>query len=187
LKVNEELRAELLRRQAADQEMRMRWTELMRDASVGQPPSTEAVELSQRLAAIDEENTSWFHGVVREHGWPGRSLVGEEAAHAAWLLVQHADRDPDFQRECLDLLQAAVEPGDGSAQELAYLTDRVLLAEGKPQRYGTEFTAGATAWEPQPLEDPDRVDERRASVGLQPHVFVFPSGSCRCWPAVKPR
>jgi hypothetical protein len=166
--MNEELRAELLRRQAADQETRMRWIELMKAASLGQPPSTEALELSQRVAAIDEDNTAWFRGVVREHGWPGRSLVGEEATHAAWLLVQHADRDPDYQRECLDLLQAAVEAGEGSAQELAYLTDRVLLAEGKPQRYGTQFTAGATSWEPGPLEDPDRVDERRASVGLPP-------------------
>src|SRR5437899_7564184 len=154
--MNDGLRAELLRRQAADQEMRMRWIELMRDASLGQPPSTEALELSQQVAAIDEENTAWFHGVVREHGWLDRSLLGEEAAHAAWLLVQHADQDPDFQRECLDLLHMAVEAGEGSAQELAYLTDRVLLAEGKPQRYGTQFTAGATAWEPQPLEDPDR-------------------------------
>jgi GNAT superfamily N-acetyltransferase len=166
--MNEELRAELLRRQAADQEARMRWIELTKDATPGQPQSAEALEVGQRVAAIDEENTAWLRGIVREHGWPGRSLVGDQAANAAWLLVQHSDRDPGFQRECLDLLQAAVEAGEGSARDLAYLMDRVLLAEGKRQRYGTQFTAGATGWEPQPLEDPDRVDERRAGVGLPP-------------------
>jgi len=34
-----------------------------------------------------EDSTAWFRGVVHEQGWPGRSLVGEEATNAAWLQV----------------------------------------------------------------------------------------------------
>jgi hypothetical protein len=44
--------------------------------------------------------------------------VGEAAAHAAWLLAQHAPSD--FQEECLPLLEDAVAHGDTSPRDLAY-------------------------------------------------------------------
>jgi hypothetical protein len=167
--VDEKLREEILRRRDVDQEARMKGIELTRGLTPGAVSSAEALEAMQRMQAIDEENTAWLRNVVRERGWPKRSEVGDEAAGAAWLLVQHSDRDPAFQRECLELLDEAVGAGEASATNLAYLTDRVLRAEGRPQRYGTQFQPGPTgAFEPQPLEDPDRVDERRAAVGLGP-------------------
>lgn len=126
----------------------------------------EASSALARLQEIDEDNTRWIHGIVRERGWPGASLVGEDGATAAWLLVQHADHDPGFQRECLELLEQSVEQGEASARDLAYLTDRVLRHEGRPQRYGTQFQFGPNGFEPQPLEDPERVNERRLAVGL---------------------
>ena len=152
--MDEALRAQLLERAAADQAARER---LMED------PATETVEA---IRQVDEANTAWLERVVRERGWPGRSLVGEDGAQAAWYLVQHADHQPAFQRTCLDLMDDAVARGEASAAEWAYLTDRVLLAEGRPQRYGTQFTMGPDGLEPQPMEAPDRVDERRASAGL---------------------
>ena len=60
-------------------------------------------------------------------------MVGEETLQAAWLLVQHADSDPAFQGYCLDLLTVAAEEGEASDQAVAYLTDGVYLAEGRPQ------------------------------------------------------
>lgn len=36
-------------------------------------------------------------GVIAEVGWPGRSMVGDDGASAAWLPVQHAGTDPVFQ------------------------------------------------------------------------------------------
>ncbi len=93
-------------------------------------------------------------------------LAGEDGAHAAWLLAQHADSDPAFQRRCLDLLTAAVERGEATIVQQAYLTDRVLLHEGKPQEYGTQAIARDGRFEPRKLRDPDHVDQRRASVGL---------------------
>ena len=143
------LRAELLRRVEIDQVARKALdAEAMREA--------------------DGENLPWLKGVIAARGWPGASLVGTDGAHAAWLLAQHADADPAFQRQCLDLLSAAVEAGAATKRELAYLTDRVLLAEGEPQVYGTQVTRRGDAWVPRDLGDPDGVDERRAVVGLEP-------------------
>jgi len=145
--VDEELRAELLRRAAAEQDAR------------------HALDV-KAVAAADGENLPWLRRVITGVGWPGKSLAGEDGAQAAWLLAQHADRDPAFQRRCLDLLTAAVERGEATIVQQAYLTDRVLLHEGKPQEYGTQVVARDGRFEPRKLRDPDHVDKRRASVGL---------------------
>ncbi|MGW4463449.1 DUF6624 domain-containing protein [Micromonospora sp. NPDC004704] len=124
-----------------------------------------------RVNAVDAENTGWLKTVLAENGWPHRSVVGEEAALAAWLLAQHASRDPEFQRECLALLEQAVRDGEASPAHLAYLTDRVLWAEGKPQLYGTQFwydPENGNELTAQPIEDPAGLDERRRTVGLGP-------------------
>lgn len=156
---NAELRAELLRRMERDQAAR--WAEI--EARKAGTVSTADINA---VASIDGENVSWLRQVIADGGWPGRSAVGEDGAHAAWLLAQHADRDPAFQRECLDLLAVAADAGEASKSEVAFLTDRVLLAEGEPQEYGTQATALDDQWVPRPLRDPDNVDQRRAAMTL---------------------
>lgn len=148
------LREELLRRREREQAQ-------MRVMRVGERVDPE---VRAELDAAFRDNTDWLRGVVHEYGWPGRSLVGEDGADAAWLLAQHSDHDPAFQRECLDLLEVAAGREDASRRNLAYLTDRVLLKERGKQIYGTQFKGPA----PQPIEDPERVDELRAAAGLEP-------------------
>ena len=147
--MNTALRAELLRRMEQDQAAR------------------RADDMAA-VAAADADNMAWLKHLVAEQGWPGASMVGTDGAHAAWLLAQHADRDPAFQRECLGLLAAAVQAGEATRSELAYLTDRVLLAEGQPQEYGTQVTVRDGQHVPSNLRDPDTADQRRAAMGLTP-------------------
>ena len=80
-------------------------------------------------------------------GWPGRSLVGVEGAHTRLEATQHADRDRAFQRRCLELLRRAVDDGEASAADLAYLTDRVLLANGRRVSVlSTEMALASFTW-----------------------------------------
>lgn len=123
--------------------------------------------LVNRMLEIDAKHTARMKEIVGAHGWPTVSAVGEPGAFAAWLLVQHADADVPFQREALELMLAAA-PGEVSAKNVAYLTDRVLLAEGKKQRYGTQVELINCEYQPRPLEDESKVDELRATVGLEP-------------------
>jgi hypothetical protein len=123
-------------------------------------PPDKAVQ--ERVAAADRASTLRMKAVVAKHGWPGKKLVGEEGANAAWLLVQHADLDRDFQKLCLPLLEKAVAAGDAEPRHFAYLHDRVAVAESRPQRFGTQYREG----KPAPIEDEARVDERRKQVGL---------------------
>jgi hypothetical protein len=114
------------------------------------------------LAAVDAADTARMKVIVAEHGWPTRSMVGADGEDAAWLLVQHADADAVFQRGCLVLLSAAVRDGEARPSHIAYLTDRVAVADHKPQTYGTQFVGR----EPYPIADAEHVDERRGAVGL---------------------
>ncbi|MFI7345318.1 DUF6624 domain-containing protein [Streptomyces sp. NPDC049936] len=107
--------------------------------------------------------------IMDEYGWPTAGLVGEEAARAAWLIAQHADRQLDVQRRALQLMQQAVSAGVASPRELAFLRDRTLVNEGRKQVYGTQIAGvkdGApVAW---PCEEPERMDEFRVEVGIEP-------------------
>jgi hypothetical protein len=64
--------------------------------------------------------------------------IRQGLAHA-WLLAQHAAMQLDFQRRVLGLLTAAVAAGEATPRQLAYLTDRVRLLEGREQICGTRL------------------------------------------------
>ncbi|MFG3227440.1 DUF6624 domain-containing protein [Kitasatospora sp. NPDC048194] len=107
--------------------------------------------------------------IMAEHGWPTERSVGAEAARAAWLIAQHADRQLDVQRRAVALMTEAVASGAASARDLAFLEDRLAVNEGREQRYGTQIGAVADGRPvPWPCEAPERLDERRAEVGIEP-------------------
>jgi hypothetical protein len=116
----------------------------------------------------DDARTSRLAEIIDEHGWPTRSLVGDDGATAAWLIAQHSDLDVEFQERALELLRQAVDDGEADPTELAYLEDRVALNRGRPQTYGTQIACVDGRAEPAELADPDRVEELREEVGLQP-------------------
>jgi hypothetical protein len=59
--------------------------------------------------------------------------------------------------------------GQAEPSHLALLTDRVRVAEGRPQVYGTQYCrAEAGEFGPFPIEDPEYVDARREEVGMEP-------------------
>ena len=143
--------------------------EIVALAEVDQRMRRAAAEEGARWdPTVDQRSTERMRGIITEIGWPTRSRVGEAAEHQAWLLVQHADADRAFQKECFELMRAA-PPGEVCPKHLAYLEDRIRTGEGRPQLYGTQLRAAKDGgWEPIPLEDPEHVDERRAAVGLGP-------------------
>jgi hypothetical protein len=152
------LRQELADMVKEDQDARMTMIQAK------QPPNAVLVK---RVEEIDTKNTKRMKEIIAKVGWPGKSLVGEVGAHNAWLLVQHADRDREFQKECLPLLEKAVKQKEASGKDLAYLTDRLLVADKKKQLYGTQFTMKDGEWVPSPIEDEANVDKRRKELGME--------------------
>jgi hypothetical protein len=162
--VDEALRRELLTMEAEDRRLR----QVLRDAGElhADPPAYHP-----RMRELHQRSNARLWEILDDYEtWPGRRLVGDDGAAAAWLIAQHALLDPELQRRCLEMLEIAVDCGDAEPAHYAYLLDRVRMADGRDQVYGTQFVDSddgrtVAAW---PIEDRAGVDERRAKVGLPP-------------------
>ena len=160
-----DLRQELLAMKEQDQQNRANIMDVVARYGEGSP---EADSARARMLALDEPLQVRIKEIIRGHGWPGRSLVGDDGASAAWLLVQHADTA--YVQEVLPLLLDAAERGEAREAEAAYLHDRALTYRGKPQIYGTQpqWSQELGQYELYPVEDEANVDERRAAVKMPP-------------------
>lgn len=122
-----------------------------------------------RMAEVHRRNAQELQAIIERFGWPGKSLVGDEGAHAAWFILQHAIGNPELQRKCLPILKEAVIRQEAEAAHVAYLEDRICFYERRPQRYGTQFDWDEDGqMSPWKLQDAMKVDEFRQSVGLEP-------------------
>lgn len=166
------LRDELVKRMKAEQDARVALIGLNPKNQPITPIDREKPEMKaalEKMEKIDAENLAWFKGVVKEHGWPGKSMVGPDGAMGAFLIAQHAARDMDFMADCLEKLNAAYKAGDAEGQWVALMTDRVrILKEKKKQLYGTQLEARDGRMVPQPIEDEANVDKRRKALGMPP-------------------
>ena len=129
----------------------------------------------------DQTRTDRLKQIIAEHGWPTIALVGEDGEDAAWAIAQHSDLDPEFQREALELLRQAVASGQASPGNLAYLEDRVAVAAGEPQRYGTQVGCGPDGPVPAtPIDDEAGLEQRRAEAGLDPYADYLAEMTAVC-------
>lgn len=122
---------------------------------------------------IDEKNTELLKKIIEKFGWPVIQLVGKKASNNAWLLVQHAVHDHSFQKKALGLMKKSEKKSPGSIKldNIAYLTDRILLAEGKKQEFGTQFyypKENGYKLRLRPIHDRKNLNKRRAFYGLGP-------------------
>ncbi|RLL67399.1 DUF6624 domain-containing protein [Streptomyces sp. Z26] len=114
----------------------------------------------------ERENAEYLRHVSTAHGWPGRSLVGEEAAEAAFTIALHAGHDPAVQGTLLRMLGEAARRGEAQLVQWAHVYDGVLVQSHRPQFYGTQYRVGPTGVVPVRIAEPAHLDRRRASVGL---------------------
>ena len=170
---NRDLQTELVRMRAEDQRYRNQMqVEIMKMSSLGTTQQSEQlIAIVKKQDEIDKRNMARLEEIIRQHGWPGRSLVGEEAANAGFLVLQHADLT--LQKKYFPLVKEGASKGEVSPADAAMLEDRILMGEGKKQIYGSAVqtgpqTGGKLALHP--IEDEEHVDERRAAVGLMPLV-----------------
>jgi hypothetical protein len=119
-----------------------------------------------RLREVDAAHLKRLKHIVAQDGFPTAEMVGLDGIDAAWMLTIHAAADPDFQEQILEITAAHVRRGEIRSEDVAMLTDDVLRARGRKQRYGTQFEFHDGEARPAPMEDEGRVDERRRAIGL---------------------
>ena len=108
--------------------------------------------------------------IINQYGYPNHEMVGQATSHNFWLLIQHQDKCTSFQDTVLTLMKSEVDKGQASGSDYAYLIDRVKINAKQLQVYDTQMTVNkeGTSYEPPPVIDPEKLNERRKSVGLSP-------------------
>ncbi len=138
-------------------------------------------ELSRRGLEVEAENTAELRVLLEEHGWFEISRFGAQADADAGRLVLHAEREPELQRAVLARLESLVGSGETRADHVAFLSDHLAVAAGRPQRFGTRGRCtGAGKWEPFPIENSAGLSARRAAYGLPPLEQAVAEASKSC-------
>jgi len=154
---NPALQASLLSMAKEDQDARKSW-------AAGPPnPGSGA---SKSIRRIDAVHLRALRHIVAANGVPTINQVGGDGMSAFWLLVQHADRDLHLQETVLRSLRSA--NSGVPLDEIALLTDRVRVNDGRAQLYGTQFKQIGDKFVPLRVEDQEHLSARREKMGLMP-------------------
>ena len=154
---------ELLRRAIRDQTLRSAdRPRYLQELAARQWPTLVATLTVQ----VDCDNTVRLRRQLDDISWFDVPTYGRVIDQAAWLIVQHADRSLEFQTMALARLESLPD-GRTDPINVAYLWDRVALADGRMQRYGTQMECENGSYRPAiGIEDAVNLDARRRGVGL---------------------
>ncbi|MEM5533051.1 DUF6624 domain-containing protein [Pseudoalteromonas arctica] len=156
--INLPLQKELIEMEIEDQHIRNK----IGEAGWQNPPKA----LLEQMMKIDESNTGKLKAIIKKHHWVTRDLVGVKGVGAAFLVIQHSS-DVAFKVKMLPYLKQSYLNGEGvSGQQVALLTDRALIAQGKKQIYGTQADVSEGKVVFSPIEDETNVDKRREEMKM---------------------
>jgi hypothetical protein len=120
------------------------------------------------IAHYDSINLAKLDIILTTYGWPGIQDIGEEGSQTIFMVVQHAE--VAHQKKYVEILKRSVESNFGKKSALAVLEDKICVAEGRPQIFGTQvgMNTDTKLMFVFPLIDPENVDERRHEYDLPP-------------------
>ena len=125
----------------------------------------QSEEQWRQMAVVDSANTAQLKALITQYGFPTWELVGREAANGAWLIAQHSQ---SFLPWYLQHYKQAVMDNNAERRSLAYMEDRYLTQQSRPQIYGTQLCTIDSVTYFFPIIDPKRVNQRRLSMDLGP-------------------
>lgn len=162
---NNELRKKLNKIQYEDQGIRLLLLNVQKSKGLSSPTT---LLIREEMKQIDSINAIKVQQIIDEFGWLGESRIGSEANQTLFLTIQHVD-DLIVQEKYLPILEQAVKDGNAEAWQFAFLTDRILMNQGKYQIFGTQIITGEKPEDSYivPLQNPEKVDELRQEVGLE--------------------
>jgi hypothetical protein len=152
------LKQELLQMYKDDQAVRARLTSA---------PPAQRVQATNQMEDVDSRVTARLKQIVAAKGWPTIALVGPEASQAAAVMLTHS-ADHKWQAALLPQLRKLVADDQIFGSDIAGLTDRILVSQGKLQLFGTQFKEQGGRMIMVPVKDPQHLEQRRAQYLLPP-------------------
>ncbi len=126
------------------------------------------------MREVDSLNLIEVENIIKNYGYPGKSLVGEPANKAVFYVIQHSDKIEEY----LPLIRKATENGDITKTSLALTEDRNLMYKGLEQIYGTQIKGQANKkgewiyflW---PIKNIDSINIWRKEVGFEQNLEEY--------------
>jgi hypothetical protein len=126
------------------------------------------------MSEIDSINLLETENIIKNHGYPSKSLVGEPANKAVFYVIQHSNKIEEY----LPLIRKASENGDIAKTSLAMMEDRNLMNKGIEQLYGTQIKGQANKkgewiyflW---PIKNADSINIWRKEIGFKQNVEEY--------------
>jgi hypothetical protein len=120
-----------------------------------------------RMIGTDATNLKRVQAILKQYGYPGKSLVGTPTNEAAWYVIQHA---PALIPQYLPMMKTAAETGELPFSHYATMLDRQLMFENKEQLYGTQARNYNNEYYIWPIQNPAQVNQRRKQAGFKTTV-----------------
>lgn len=121
-------------------------------------------DLSSIQTALDRSNFEYLASVMDQHGYPGKTMVGEPTNLVGYEILK---RQPEAIENYILMLQDFAESGELPMTHYATLEDLLLMYKQEPQKYGTQGYIDSSGnpyiW---PIDNPETMNERRAKVGF---------------------
>lgn len=177
--INTRLKAELDSLLTADQTWRDYVTLLFNPAGrdsvatlLKVSPDTVQQYVIQTMNRSDSLNMERLSGIIRQYGYPGKSLVGTPTNEAAFFIIQHSTRIDTY----LPIVKEAAQKKELAFSLYAMMLDRYLMYHEKEQVYGTQIrgfemtnpATGQKEWKTLiwPIKNSKGVARRRKKAGF---------------------
>lgn len=120
--------------------------------------------------SIFTSNQKRIEEIFNKYGFVGYDLAGKKGSDDFWIIVQHSDHLPEFQKEVLQKMKIEVDNNNANPANFGLLTDRYYLNTNQSQVYGTQVIYNKHTGQayPKKLRDSIYVNARRQSIGLEP-------------------
>jgi hypothetical protein len=120
----------------------------------------EIVSLANLMAELDTENQATLDRIIALCGWPNYDIFGYESGRAAQIVALHAINLTKY----YPYIVAEFKKKQLSGEIYALFVDKMLVNEGRLQRYGTQIHMVTKKLAP--VEDPAQINEHRLEIGL---------------------
>jgi hypothetical protein len=134
-------------------------------------PKLEAF-LGRKQNAIDSSNLVRVEAILKQYGYPGKTLVGTPTNETVFFVLQHSPKIKQY----VATVEQAARKGELPFRRYAMMQDRLLMQEEKEQLYGTQVygfmtnnpQTGKPEWQMfvWPIKNPKTINKRRRRAGL---------------------
>jgi hypothetical protein len=99
--------------------------------------SIECQKIYHLITSHDSLNQQELIPILDKYGWLGKSQIGKKANEAIFYVLQHSNNA--IRLKYIPLMRVSAAQGESNELHLQWLEDRILLEQGLPTKYHSQY------------------------------------------------